>query len=67
MKYTFFWSGPFSQWAKSPFVLEGKRFNTAEQYMMYSKAKLFGDEEIADKIMATGNPRVQKKVGQAGS
>jgi len=64
MKYTFFWSGPFSQWAKSPFELEGKRFNTAEQYMMYSKAKLFGDDEIADKIMATSNPRVQKMLGR---
>lgn len=63
-KYTFFWSGPFSQWAKSKFVIDGQTFNTAEQYMMYSKAQLFGDDEIATKIMATSNPRVQKALGR---
>ena len=45
-------------------MLDGKKFNTAEQYMMYSKAKLFDDEEIAEKIMATSNPRVQKSLGR---
>lgn len=63
-KYTFFWSGPFSQWAKSKFTTDGQTFNTAEQYMMYSKAKLFEDEEIATKILATSNPRVQKMLGR---
>lgn len=40
-KYTFFWSGPFSQWAHSPFELKGIQFCTAEQYMMYKKSNIF--------------------------
>jgi len=65
--YHFFWSGPFSQWAKSDFTVPscpGIVFNTAEQYMMYSKAKLFGDKKTAEKILATKNPREQKALGR---
>lgn len=64
MLYTFFWSGPFSQWAKSPFVIDNMKFNTAEQYMMYKKAIRYGDNETAEKIMKTSNPRVQKALGR---
>jgi hypothetical protein len=63
-KYTFFWSGPFSQWYASEFKLNGEKFCTAEQYMMYMKAKLFGDEEIANQIMKTHNPKEQKALGR---
>ena len=63
-EFTFFWSGPFSQWAHSPFKLEGKTFVTAEQYMMYKKAMLFGDTEIADRIMRTSDPKIQKSLGR---
>jgi len=62
--YTFFWSGPFSQWYKSSFVINGVKFNCAEQFMMYSKAMLFGDTQTADKIMRTSNPKEQKKLGR---
>ena len=64
MEYTFFWSGPFSQWYKSEFTIDGKKFCTAEQYMMYSKAIHFGDEEIAQKVMATRDPKKQKALGR---
>lgn len=47
-----FWRGPFSQWYYSPFVIEGVRYNCAEQYMMASKARMFGDFEAAAEIMA---------------
>ncbi len=63
-EFTFFWAGPFSQWAHSPFKLEGKTFVTAEQYMMYKKAMLFGDTEIADRIMRTSDPKIQKSLGR---
>lgn len=63
-EFTFFWAGPFSQWARSPFKLEGKTFVTAEQYMMYKKAMLFGDTEIADRIMRTSDPKIQKSLGR---
>lgn len=63
-EYYFFWAGPLSQWAKCSFTIDGKRFNTAEQYMMYKKAVHFGDNEITERIMKTSNPRVQKQLGR---
>lgn len=30
-KFHLFYGGPFSQWAKSPFIIDGTKFNTAEQ------------------------------------
>lgn len=63
-KFTYFWSGTFSQWAESPFKIDGVAFNTAEQYMMYKKALLFHDYKQAEKIMATNDPRVQKQLGR---
>lgn len=62
--YEFFWSGPFSQWHKSNFIINGQRFSCAEQYMMYCKAMLFGDYATAVTIMATDNPKEQKKLGR---
>jgi ribA/ribD-fused uncharacterized protein len=63
-RFTFFWSGPFSQWFKSAFTLEGQRYVTAEQYMMAEKARLFGDIEVRDAILATPNAREQKALGR---
>ena len=64
MKYHIFYNGPFSQWANSPFTIDGIEFNCAEQWMMLNKALLFGDHETADKIMSTNNPHEQKKLGR---
>lgn len=67
MEYTefvFFWGGPFSQWAHSPFVIDGQRYVTAEQWMMWNKAVMFGDEYHADVIMATDDPSAQKRAGK---
>lgn len=64
-KYYFFWNGPFSQWYKSEFTVEGITFVTAEQYMMYNKAKLFEDDEIAELILKTDNPSEQKMLGRS--
>ena len=50
-KFTFFWSGPFSQWHKSNFTVDGVLYNCAEQYMMASKARLFNDEQTLSLIM----------------
>ena len=62
--YHFFWGGPCSQWAESPFEEFGETFNTAEQFMMAAKAKVFGDDETYAKIMATDGPSEQKKLGR---
>ncbi|WP_438447033.1 NADAR family protein [Gorillibacterium sp. sgz5001074] len=65
--FTFFYrtESPFSQWHPASFEIEGIRFNCAEQYMMYKKAKLFQDEEIAAKILSAPTPREQKELGRA--
>lgn len=64
-KYCYFYSDwPFSQWSKTPFEYRGITFNCNEQWMMHQKAKLFKDEETAEKILATESPREQKKLGR---
>ena len=62
--FVFFWNGPFSQWAKSKFIIDGIEFNTCEQYMMYKKAILFGDTDTAQAILETSDPRKQKSLGR---
>lgn len=65
-QFTFFFksASPFSQWYMSDFVIKGIQFNCAEQYMMYRKAKLFKDEEMASKILKAKHPRKQKAFGR---
>lgn len=63
-QFEFYWSGPFSQWQHSEFVLEDVTFNTAEQAMMYFKAVLFKDDEIAKQILAADDPGKQKALGR---
>jgi len=65
-KVVYFWRGRFSQWWRSPIYDEkhGVNFNTAEQGMMYYKAILFGDNEIAAKILESKNPKEQKDLGR---
>jgi ribA/ribD-fused uncharacterized protein len=63
-KFTFFWSGIFSQWHPSPFEIDGVWYNTAEQWMMAEKARLFGDLETLAKIMSAVDPADQKRYGR---
>jgi len=63
-KYVYFWAGPFSQWAESEFTVAGIKYLTAEQWMMASKARLFGDTETLVKILETADPKTQKKLGR---
>lgn len=63
-KYVFFWNGIYSQWYRSDFTIADMTFNCCEQYMMYKKAMLFGDEEIADQIMEATHPSEQKSLGR---
>ncbi len=67
-KYIFFFGSIYSQWADSLFKekINDKIivFNTAEQYMMYCKASLFHDVNIAMEILNTPSPREQKHLGR---
>ena len=65
-EFTFFFTekSPFSQWFPCAFSVDGVTFNCAEQFMMHGKARLFGDPEVAQKILAAGHPRMHKALGR---
>lgn len=66
-QYTFFYKtrSPFSNWHPAIFEDEdGVEYNCTEQYMMYQKAKLFGDHETATEILDAMDPREQKALGR---
>lgn len=60
-----FHAGIFSQWARTPFVVDGNECPTAEHFMMASKARCFGDYAAAKKIMNCSTPREAKSLGRA--
>ncbi len=57
-------NGYLSNWYLSPFEAGGKRFSSMEQYMMYEKACVFRDMEIAEQIMATDQVGKIKSLGR---
>lgn len=66
VKYKFFWNSDsyFSNFYKCKFTVNGITFNCGEQYMMYKKAMLFGDRQIANRIMNESSPAEQKRLGR---
>jgi hypothetical protein len=68
-KHVYFWGEFLSNWYPARFTeaREGKtlEFFNSEQYFMYEKAKAFGDEEIAMRILFEGkNPKQAKSLGR---
>lgn len=53
-----------SQWFPRFFVVDGQYYNCAEQYMMAEKARIFGDEEIRQRILAEYSQLAMKKLGR---
>lgn len=64
--FTFFYSSshPFSNWYKKSFVHDNRKYNCGEQYMMFQKATLFNDQEVASLILEQTDPRKQKFLGR---
>lgn len=54
----------FCQWFKSYFVVDGIRYNCAEQFMMAEKARLFGDMATRGKILRSTDPSEMKHLGR---
>lgn len=54
----------FSQWYDCNFEVDGIPYHTTEQYMMASKARLFGDDAVFQEIMAAYHPHDYKKLGR---
>lgn len=75
VKYLHFWghrprrdgsagAGCLSQWWPAPFTVNGRTYATAEHWMMWHKATLFGDAGIAERILASGHPHRAKSLGR---
>lgn len=75
IKYIFFWGHSdtgadeigkfvFSQWYSSPFTFDNVVYKTAEHWMMAQKARLFGDQQIFEKILNANKPGEVKQLGR---
>lgn len=56
--------GYLSNWYPSVFTLDGIRFSSTEQYIMYQKCRLFGDDTAANAVLATDDPAEQQAIGR---
>ncbi|MFF5180198.1 NADAR family protein [Micromonospora sp. NPDC000316] len=74
IKFLFFWghqperdgrvgAGCLSQWWTVSFMIDGLLFATAEHYMMWRKATLFGDDATAERVLAAPHPHAAKALG----
>lgn len=68
-KCVYFWGEFPSNWHPCRFTVDrdGREleFFNSEQYFMYEKAVVFGDEETAEKILQNGkNPKTAKQLGR---
>lgn len=71
-KHVLFWGEWPSNWYRAEFdadtLIDGKvvrnHFYNSEQYFMYMKAIIFGDKEIAEKILKTKDPKKAKELGR---
>lgn len=74
-RYVFFWghtprrpnsvdAACLSQWWPARFEAEGHEFGSAEHYMMWRKARLFGDERKAAEIESARSPAHAKALGR---
>jgi ribA/ribD-fused uncharacterized protein len=66
-RFVMFWNtpSPFDQWTIARFLVDGVEYVCPEQYMMASKARLFGDSEIERQILSTESPKEHKRLGRA--
>ena len=53
-----------SQWWPARFETDGEAFASAEHYMMWRKARLFGDESVAAEVLAATSPARAKELGR---
>jgi ribA/ribD-fused uncharacterized protein len=75
VRYLLFWGhqpqrdggvgpGCLSQWWPAGFTVQGVMYRTAEHWMMVGKARLFGDDAIAERILASEDPGAAKALGR---
>lgn len=75
LKYLYFWGHTpnrdgsigkscFSQWWEQAFEVNGNVYPTAEHWMMFKKAELFGDAIMQSKILQSKTPGEAKALGR---
>lgn len=65
--HIYFWGSFLSNWIPMDLQIEydGHKFTTSEQLFMYKKAKFFGDEPVAARIVTLGtHPKDAKDYGR---
>ncbi len=53
-----------SQWWPAEFAADGQVFASAEHYMMWRKAQLFGDHDVAAEVLKATSPARAKELGR---
>jgi len=54
----------FSQWFPAAFTVAGDTYATAEHWMMAEKARLFGNDDVRQRLIAARHPDEAKKLGR---
>ena len=54
---------PYSNFDRPPFLLDGLKFDTSEQYIQYQKAILLKDSHTTQAILSATTPSEAKKIG----
>lgn len=62
--HLYFLTGPFSNFAYSPFILDGIKWENTEAAFMFYKALHFKDNESMEKIKNETNPYKAKQLGR---
>ncbi|MFG3601039.1 NADAR family protein [Micromonospora chersina] len=57
-------TGCLSQWWPAPFTVDGRTYATAEHWMMWHKATLFGDYQVAERVLDAAHPHRAKALGR---
>lgn len=58
-------NGYLSNWYQSRFSFRGMSFTSVEQYMMYRKAIMFGDDTVRNRILSTNDVAEIKQLGRS--
>ncbi len=58
-------NGCMSNWYHAEFEYAGIRYPSTEHFMMYHKASVFGEKELADKILACNTASKAKQYGKS--
>lgn len=56
--------GFLSNWYFSNIEIDGRSFSSAEQYIMFRKCIILGDDAAAEQVMATNDPAEQQKIAR---